>query len=500
MEYQVQFSKPTGYNYTLANAGNDAGDSDASVATGKSQIVKLLSGENNTSIDAGLVAVPGSIGDTVWEDMNFNGIRDAGESGIANVTVRLLDSSHNVLATTVTNSSGNYLFNNLNAGSYKVQVVKPLDYHVTKANIGTNDAIDSDIDAVTATSASITLAQGQNDLSRDMGLYRKAAIGDKVWKDYNRNNIQDAGEYGISGIKVMLYSAGGTLLASTLTNSYGNYKFASLDPGSYYLVFDKTNVTFAGYNLNLFPWASKNMGYNDGADSDAAGDGAWTGNITRTDVTTLSSGENDLSWDAGITPIVIDLNGDGVQTVARSVSVQNGAVFDLLGNGKPITSGWLSSSDGFLAVDANGNGKVDSIKELFGGHAKGAGFARLATYDSNADGVVDARDARFAELRIWRDANGNHQTDAGELMSLVDAGVVSLTVAHMDLPFIDAAGNLHLERSTATLASGSTAYMTDVYFAVDAKDAVNAPTLEDLLGQAAPAPEVQVIGQQVYTG
>ena len=50
----------------------------------------------------------------------------------------------------------------------------------------------------------------------------------------------------------------------------------------------------------------------------------------------------------------------------------------------------------------------------------GAGFANLAAYDSNHDGVVDKNDAHFNDLMIWRDANGNHQTDAGELMSLSD--------------------------------------------------------------------------------
>ncbi|MGB9108822.1 MAG: SdrD B-like domain-containing protein, partial [Telluria sp.] len=465
---------------------------------------------NNSATDTDKLAVPtpaaivrGSIGDLVWEDLNFNGVRDSGEAGIANVTVRLLDNSNNVLATTTTNSSGNYLFSNLNAGSYKVEVVKPTDYYVTKANIGSNNAIDSDIDVSTARSGTITLTQGQNDLTWDAGLYRKASIGDKVWRDSDHDDIQDAGEEGIPGVKVMLYSGSGTLLGTTTTNSTGNYKFANLDPGSYYLVFDKTNVMFQGtnmnaaINMNTWKWASKDIGTNDAIDSDVVGDGVATTNVTRTDVTTLKSGENDMTWDAAITPIAIDLNGDGVHTVARSVSVASGAAFDLLGNGTAIHSGWLSSSDGFLAVDLNGNGKIDGIGELFGGSSKGAGFAKLASYDSNGDGVVDLHDTAFAELRIWRDANGNHITDSGELMTLAEAGVSSLQVAHVDVPFVDAQGNLHLERSSVTLANGKVADMTDVYFNVDAKDAPNAATLADLVSGSAPVVHVQVevVGQ-----
>jgi uncharacterized repeat protein (TIGR01451 family) len=460
---------------------------------------------NNSATDVDHLTVPapapvvrGSIGDTVWEDLNYNGVRDSGENGIANVTVHLLDSANNVMATTVTNSSGNYLFSNLNAGSYKIEVVEPSNYYVTKQNVGTSDGLDSDIDTAAGRSGTITLAQGQNDMTWDAGLYRKASIGDKVWRDADHDDIQDAGEEGIPNVKVMLYSASGTLLASTVTNSSGNYKFSNLDPGSYYLKFDKTNVQFAGYNMNTWKWASKDIGTNDAIDSDVAGDGVATTNVTRTDVTTLHSGENDMTWDAAITPIAIDLNGDGVHTVSRADST---GTFDLLGNGKAIASGWLSSSDGFLAVDRNGNGTIDDISELFGGNVKGAGFASLAGYDSNGDGVVDLHDDAFAELRIWRDANGNHKADAGELLSLADAGVVSLKVDHVDLPFVDAQGNLHIERSSATLAGGKVADMTDVYFSVDVKDAGSAPTLADLVGDTGMAVEVQVglVGQTPHT-
>ena len=71
-------------------------------------------------------------------------------------------------------------------------------------------------------------------------------------------------------------------------------------------------------------------------------------------------------------------------------------------------------------------------------------------------------------------------------MGLAAAGVASLTVAYTELPFLDAQGNLHLERSSATLADGTSVDMTDVYFNVSADDAASAgvalPTLAELLG------------------
>ncbi|HOL65694.1 MAG TPA: hypothetical protein PLB97_10235, partial [Accumulibacter sp.] len=233
------------------------------------------------------------------------------------------------------------------------------------------------------------------------------------------------------------------------------------------------------YNTYYGNWASKDVGYNDAIDSDV-NYGGYSTQVTKTDLFSLVSGQTDLTRDAGITPIVIDLNGDGIQTISRENS---GGQFDLLGNGKPIASGWLSGEDGFLAFDANGNGRIDSISELFGGQNQGSGFAQLAAFDSNGDGVVNAADAHFGELRIWQDANDNHQTDAGELMTLVQAGIVDLNVSYHALPALDAQLNLHLERSAATLANGTTVDMTDVYFNVDAAQAAAAGATSASMGE-----------------
>jgi serine-aspartate repeat-containing protein C/D/E len=437
-----------------------------------------------------------SIGDFVWEDKNYNGVQDGGESGIANVTVKLLNSANTVLATTTTDSSGKYLFSNLNPGDYKVQVVAPSGYGVTKQDQGSDNAKDSDINSSGIT-ALTTLSADEDDLRWDAGLYRKASVGDKVWEDWNHNNVQDVGEGGIGNIKVQLLNATGTsVLATTYTDSSGNYLFSNLNPGTYMLQFDKTNVSFSNshwggtYNMSDWKWAVKDAKIsgvnNDAKDSDVAGDAISKTNVSKTDAFTLVSGQNDLTRDAGITPIVIDLDGNGIQTISRANS---GGSFDLFGNGSAVASGWISGSDGFLAVDKNGNGTIDGISELFGGTAKGAGFAQLAAYDSNNDGLVNTSDVGFADLSIWRDVNGNHQTDAGELLSLALAGVSELVTGYTELPFLDHQGNIHLERSSATLSDGQAVSMTDVYFNVSADDAAAAgvvlPGIADLLNELA---------------
>jgi len=356
-------------------------------------------------------------------------------------------------------------------------------YKLTKADQGVNDSADSDANVTTGTTGVITLAANEHNLTVDAGMFKLASVGDKVWEDKNHNWVQDTGEAGIAGVKVQLLDTAGAVLATTTTNSTGNYVFSNLDPGSYILQFDKTNVSYLGINMNNWKWGVKNYGSNDAIDSDVNGDGVALTNVTRTDVFSLVSGQNDMTRDAAITPIVIDLDGNGIHTISRDDAT---AGFDLFGNGSAVKSGWISGGDGFLAVDKNGNGQIDSINELFGGSAKGAGFANLASYDSNGDGLVNDADAAFGQLMIWRDLNGNHSTDAGELMSLAQAGVASLVTSFTELPQVDAQGNLHLERSSATMSDGLSVAMTDVYFNVSAEDAaaagVTLPTMSDLLG------------------
>jgi len=449
-----------------------------------------------------------SIGDFVWEDTNYNGIQDSGEKGIANVTVKLLSATDTVLQTTTTDANGKYGFD-VDAGSYKVQVVKPTGYYVTKQDQGSNDGIDSDINTSGITGL-YTVTAGQQNLTIDAGLYRKASIGDRVWEDSDHDGVQDSGEFSIAGVKVYLQNSSGVTIASTTTNSYGNYLFANLDPGTYRLMFDKTDVLHNSYwggtyNMNDWKWGVKNVGSNDSIDSDVTGDGISKVNKTYTDYTFLQSGEDDRSWDAAITPIVIDLNGDGIKTVSRADSI---GTFDLLGNGKEIQSGWLSNDDGFLAIDRDANGKIDNVSELFGGSNKGDGFAKLASFDSNGDSWIDAGDANFASLLIWRDGNGNHQTDDGELLTLGDAGITQLNVNFTELPFVDAQGNLHFERSSAVLDNGNAVDMTDVYFNVSLADAAEAgvqlSSMVELLGESV-QPEVVITGAvnvapEIYAG
>ena len=132
-------------------------------------------------------------------------------------------------------------------------------------------------------------------------------------------------------------------------------------------------------------------------------------------------------------PIILDLDGNGLETVGLVANIH----FDHDGDGVLTKTGWAGKNDALLVWDRNTNGSIDTGAELFGdftmlpnGTLAPNGFAALAALDLNGDGVLDANDPAFVELKIWRDADQNGKTGTGELISLLDAGIVSLNLAN----------------------------------------------------------------------
>ncbi|WKT60104.1 calcium-binding protein [Microbulbifer thermotolerans] len=179
-------------------------------------------------------------------------------------------------------------------------------------------------------------------------------------------------------------------------------------------------------------------------------------------------------------PIVIDLDGDGIETLAVGASY-----FDLDSDGLSELSGWVGADDGLLVHDRDGDGRISNGAELFGNHSilsngetAEHGFLALAEYDSNGDGLVDAQDSAFSALQIWRDLNGNGVSDAGELQSLADVGVVSISTDYSHSDQVDVHGHEHRQVATVMLSDGTASTAADVWFKVDASRRVNSGDIE----------------------
>ncbi|MFO1089985.1 MAG: calcium-binding protein [Hyphomicrobiales bacterium] len=170
-------------------------------------------------------------------------------------------------------------------------------------------------------------------------------------------------------------------------------------------------------------------------------------------------------------PLVLDLDGDGVEIVALAKSK---AFFDLTIDRFSERTAWISADDGFLAIDRNGNGRIDDRGELFGAvdltkAQRANGFTELAKLDSNKDGVIDARDAAFAQLRVWRDRDGDGYTDQGELQTLAQLAITSISVRPTYVN--QAVGNDWISHvatfTTGTGAAARTGTVADVWFETD---------------------------------
>ena len=165
-----------------------------------------------------------------------------------------------------------------------------------------------------------------------------------------------------------------------------------------------------------------------------------------------------------ITPLVFDLDGDGVELLG----VHDGVLFDMGADGVLDQTGWIGCDDGFLALDKNNDGMINDQSELFG-DVLDNGFDILSAYDSDGNGVIDSGDDIWADLMVWQDRNINGLSDSGELYSLSDAGIVSIALDSQETDYGTDGSWVGLE-STYTKVDGSVGIIADVWFETKAVD------------------------------
>ena len=288
----MTFTTPAGYTITYQNQGADDNlDSDISQITGTTASINVISGQIQLNHDAGFIKTGAQIGDFAFEDVDGDGIQDAGEPGIPGVTVTLNGTTGNgtaVTQTTTTDASGLYLFNNLIPGNYTVTFTTPAGYTITYQNQGADDNLDSDISQITGTTASINVISGQIQLNHDAGFIKTGCTDRRFCiRRRGRRRIQDAGEPGIPGVTVTLNGTTGNGTAvtqTTTTDASGLYLFNNLIPGNYTVTF----TTPAGYTITY-----QNQGADDNLDSDISQITGTTASIN------VISGQIQLNHDAG---------------------------------------------------------------------------------------------------------------------------------------------------------------------------------------------------------
>ena len=261
----------------------------------------------------------GSVGNLVWHDVNGDGIQNPGEPGLPGVTVRLMNPNGSISATTTTNASGIYQFDNVVAGSYYLRFMPPSQYSFTFAKIGNNPDIDSDVTSVNGagTTATFVVGPGEARSDLDAGVYICSQIGDRVWYDTNKNDVWNTQENGINGLKVNIWRnhfGTWTIWDFTFTGqkpgspSDDGYFSFCVPPGQYYI-----QVIMPPLGLVQ---ALPHRGNNPAIDSDLTNsNGPGTTNAFN-----VGSGQNKLDIGAGYYPMALagnlvwkDENMNGVQ-------------------------------------------------------------------------------------------------------------------------------------------------------------------------------------------
>lgn len=429
--------------------------------------------------DAGAVAVAPErwvLGDQLWVDLDRSGDFDAGEPAAPDgVVVDLLTGlGEPVLSlggepVRVTSSSGRYLFEGLPAGEYIVQLNAAnfarggvLSAYSASTGPATSDdprdGIDADNNGLAGPSGSIrtgVIAVGAGtpvggDVTVDVGLVQRLSIGDVVWQDLDNSGRLEFGEPPIPDVVIELLDGAGSVVATTLTDLGGKYRFHDLEPGTYRVRIPAANFA-PGRVLDVFfpsdgPFANQNEGIEGNSDGRIGRSGVESGNVTLADGTEeADNGSFDDSVDFGFYSLGVastvwsDDDRDGFRDEReRGIPRVSGRLLDASGapvldpfTGVPLTA--VTGADGVLAFRglAEGDYIVDLPSDNFVLGSTLHDHVSSAVTNLSADGGIDDDDNGVpldggVRSGVFRLVAGTEPSGSGTVDDTVDFGMVEL--------------------------------------------------------------------------
>ena len=425
-EYTVSVVDPTsgplaGTKPTEAYTGRYKTTADVTIAEATGSVI---------DVNFGFVK-PASVGDKVWMDVNRDGLQDADEPAMPGVTVTLTradgtavtDAEGNPVASVTTDANGKYVFENLLPGDYTVTFTNPAGYEATISDAGDDRGLDSN-----GSSASVSLAQGQDDATVDYGLVGTGVIGDQLFVDANQSGGDglDAGDKPLAGVKVTLVWTGPggiTRTYETTTDADGKYRFENLLPGEYKVSVDPESLLAAEPLLDVLTHspagdveAKKVVSADVKADKDKL---AQAFNLSAS-VTLMGEANSSLSQDWGfgisadtaITKVITDPDEEAQESFEFTPGKEVTYTLTLTNNGPGAATGVKASDQlpsGVAFVKAQGDGSYDpdsGVWDLSG--------LTLAKGDVKTLTVTVAITGEGAGTLITNVAKITHQDQAGD--------------------------------------------------------------------------------------
>jgi hypothetical protein len=253
---------PPGTYYVDATAGIPAGATPSSGAPDPTAQFTVGPGDQYLDADIGFIRPndDGTIGGTVWHDLDNDGVLDGGEPGLPGVSVDLIrdtnqngvwDAGEPILATVTTDQNGDYSFPGVPSGSYLVRVT---DTQNTLADYSVGPLGNQALDQTSKQQPfPITLAPNETNTKADFGYVKDepllGLIGNQVWVETDADGLFEPytnGENDIEGVTVDLYR-NGTFYGRTTTGASGDYVFTSLPAGTYTITVSDQFGILAGY-------------------------------------------------------------------------------------------------------------------------------------------------------------------------------------------------------------------------------------------------------------
>ena len=425
-EYTVSVVDPTsgplaGTKPTEAYTGRYKTTADVTIAEATGSVI---------DVNFGFVK-PASVGDKVWMDVNRDGLQDADEPAMPGVTVTLTradgsavtDASGNPVAAVTTDANGKYVFENLLPGDYTVTFTNPAGYEATISDAGDDRGLDSN-----GSSASVSLAQGQDDATVDYGLVGTGVIGDQLFVDANQSggDALDAGDKPLAGVKVTLVWTGPggiTRTYETTTDADGKYRFENLLPGEYKVSVDPESLLAAEPLLDVLTHspagdveAKKVVSADVKADKDKLAQAFnLSASVTLTGEANSSLSQDwgfGISADTAITKVITDPDEEAQESFEFTPGKEVTYTLTLTNNGPGAATGvtavdQLPSGVSFVSAQGDGSYDPDSgVWDLSG--------LTLATGDVKTLTVTVAITGEGAGTLITNVAKITHQDQAGD--------------------------------------------------------------------------------------
>ena len=321
----------------------------------------------------------GQIGDRVWNDLDADGIQDAGEPGIPGITVRLLDASNNIIDTAITDGTGWYRFLGVVAGNYRVEFTSPVGYNFSPLNtdgLGLVGPANSDANPATGRSTLFSLSTGEHKHTIDAGLI--AIVGPlAILKTSDVTGTVSPGDtinYTVTVTNLGATPQTGITITDILPNnttyvpgSVNATITPPLDPGGTFVVNYTANDTFTVpanvTSLTVEAWGAGGGGGKSTAANNNAGGGGGGGGYARSSLTVTPGSSITVNVGTGGTAS----NNGGDSWFGSSTTVRGAGG---LGGGADNVNGGSggSSNIGNLATFNGGNGG--------NGHASGTNDTR----------------------------------------------------------------------------------------------------------------------------